>query len=40
MQKPDKIYIQTPNLLYALGRLSVEIGIVHETFVVNQLSVE
>lgn len=39
MQKPDKIYIQNPNLLYALGGNSVEIGTARETFVVNQLSV-
>ena len=39
MQKPDIIYIQNPNLLYALGGNSVEIGTARETFVVNQLSV-
>ena len=39
MQKPDKIYIQNPNLLYALGGSAVEIGTARETFVVNQLSV-
>ena len=39
MQKPDKIYLQNPNLLYALGMNSVEIGTARETFVVNQLSV-
>lgn len=35
MQKPDKIYLQNPNLLYALGVNSVEIGTARETFVVN-----
>lgn len=39
MQKPDKVYIQNPNLLYALGGNSVVIGTARETFTVNQLSV-
>ncbi len=37
-QKPDKIYIQNPNILYALATNSVEIGTARETFIVNQLS--
>lgn len=39
MQKPDKIYLQNPNLLYAIASASVQIGTARETFVVNQLSV-
>ena len=38
MQKPDKIYVQNPNLLFALGQ-SNNIGTVRECFAVNQLSV-
>lgn len=38
MQKPDKIYIQNTNLLFAIASLPVQIGTVRETFVVNQLS--
>lgn len=39
MQKPDKIYLQNPNLLYAIATSPVQIGTARETFVVNQLSV-
>lgn len=39
MQKPDKIYLQNPNLLYALSPESVQIGTARETFVVSQLCV-
>jgi len=38
MQKPDKIYLENPNLIYALATDDVKIGTVRETFVVNQLS--
>jgi len=38
MQKPDKIYLENPNLMYALATDEVKIGTVRETFVVNQLS--
>ena len=38
MQKPDKIYWDNPNLLYALASHPVKIGTARETFVVNQLS--
>ena len=37
MQKPDKIYLDNPNLLYALGDGNANIGTVRECFVVNQL---
>lgn len=37
MQKPDKIYIHNPNILYALGTHE-NIGTVRECFFVNQLS--
>lgn len=38
MQKPDKIFIHNPNMLYALGE-NCPIGTIRECFVVNQLSV-
>lgn len=37
MQKPDKIYVHNPNILYALGARE-NIGTVRECFFVNQLS--
>ena len=37
MQKPDKIYLDNSNLLYALASHPVKIGTVRETFAVNQL---
>ena len=37
MQKPDKIYVHNPNLLYALGTWE-NIGTVRECFFVNQLA--
>lgn len=37
MQRPDKIYIHNPNMLYALSE-GVKVGTVRECFVVNQLS--
>ncbi len=38
MQKPDKIYLHNPNLLYAIANTPVNVGTARETFVVNQLS--
>lgn len=38
MQKPDKIYLENPNLLYALATTPVMIGTARECFAVNQLS--
>lgn len=38
LQKPDKIYIDNPNMLYAWATTPVKIGNVRETFVVNQLT--
>ncbi|MBR1878794.1 MAG: ATP-binding protein [Paludibacteraceae bacterium] len=38
MQKPDKIYIDNPNMLYAWATTPVQIGTVRETIVVNQLT--
>ena len=37
--KPDKIYLQNPNLLYTIASAPVQIGTARENFVVNQLSV-
>ena len=37
MQKPDKIYVHNPNILFALGSRE-NIGTVRECFFVNQLS--
>lgn len=39
LQKPDKIYLQNPNLFYALGQNN-QAGTIRECFVVNQLSVK
>lgn len=39
LQKPDKIYIENPNMLYALAESNVEIGTARETFCINQLRV-
>ena len=38
LQKPDKMYLDNPNLLYALCPQTPEIGTVRETFIANQLS--
>lgn len=38
LQKPDKIYLENPNLIYALATDEVKIGTVRETFVFNQLA--
>ncbi|MBQ5532578.1 MAG: ATP-binding protein, partial [Bacteroidales bacterium] len=37
LQKPDKIYLENPNLLYALGGEGANQGTVRECFAVNQL---
>lgn len=37
MQKPDKIYLQNPNLMYAISQ-SAHLGTIRECFVANQLS--
>jgi predicted AAA+ superfamily ATPase len=37
LQKPDKIFLENTNLLYALSISDVQIGTVRETFVENQL---
>ena len=38
LQKPDKIYLDNPNLLYTLSMEKPEIGTVRETFFANQLA--
>lgn len=38
LQKPDKLYIENPNMLYAISSGVVDIGTVRETFCVNQIS--
>lgn len=38
MQKPDKIYLENPNMAYAISTGNVEMGTIRETFAVNQLS--
>ena len=40
MQKPDKIYLDNPSLLYALASHLVKITTARETFVVNRLGIE
>lgn len=39
LTKPDKIYLQNPNLMLALAGTTAEIGNLRETFFLNQLSV-
>ena len=38
LTKPDKVYLENSNLLYALSPSSVEIGTARETFAITQLS--
>lgn len=38
MQKPDKIYLENPNIIYALASEQPKIETIRECFVVNQLS--
>ena len=38
LSKPDKVYLETPNILYALAPAKVEIGTLRETFAVDCLS--
>lgn len=37
MQKPDKVYMDNPNLLYAISTTTVNIGTAREVFFTNQL---
>lgn len=37
LTKPEKIYLQNTNLIYALGNTNAEIGAVRETFFANQM---
>lgn len=38
LSKPDKVYLENPNILYALAPTKVEIGTLRETFAVSCLS--
>ncbi|MDR2854040.1 MAG: AAA family ATPase [Prevotellaceae bacterium] len=38
LQKPDKLYLDNPNLMYAIAEEKPNIGTLRETFFVNQLS--
>lgn len=38
LQKPDKLYIENPNMLYDIAAGTVDMGIVRETFCINQLT--
>ncbi|NJC27641.1 ATP-binding protein [Neolewinella antarctica] len=38
LSKPDKIYLDNPNLIYALSPQRAEVGAIRETFFYNQLS--
>ena len=38
LTRPDKIYLENPNLLYALSPAEVEIGTARETFAICHLS--
>ena len=37
LQKPDKLFLENPNLMYALSASQIDIGNVRETFFANQL---
>ena len=37
LQKPDKIYLENTNLMYAIADVNTDIGNVRETFAINQL---
>ena len=38
MSKPDKVYLENPNIIYALAPTNVEVGTLRETFAVGCLS--
>ena len=38
LSKPDKVYLENPNIMYALAPTKVEIGILREVFAVGSLS--
>ena len=38
LTKPDKVYIENPNIIYALAPAKTEIGTLRETFAINSLS--
>ena len=40
LQKPDKVYLENPNLLYAFAPTQLHTGMVRETFVLNQLKMK
>ena len=40
LQKPNKLFLDNPNLFYALNPEMVNIGSLRETFALNQLSVK
>lgn len=37
LTKPEKLYLNNPNLVYALGKRNAEIGTLRETFFLNQM---
>jgi len=39
LNKPEKLYLENTNLLYAINKSNVDIGTVRETFFLNQLSI-
>lgn len=40
LQKPDKIYLENPNMLHAISSITVNEGTVREVFLINQLSLK
>ena len=38
LTKPDKVYLENPNILYALAPTKVDIGTLRETFAIGSLS--
>ena len=39
LQKPDKIFLENTNMMYALSGNNIDVGNLRETFFANQLSV-
>lgn len=39
LQKPDKVYLDNPNLIYALAPQQANLGAIRETFFYNQLGI-
>ncbi|MEM6800343.1 MAG: hypothetical protein AAF696_03005 [Bacteroidota bacterium] len=40
LQKPDKVYLENTNILYAYAPTQLHLGMLRETFVLNQLKLK